>query len=54
MALLSISGIGGYLSSDEIIFRLIKVGKLHIEIVLASNLPLPQCQTETNSRYHKE
>ena len=36
MALLSISGIGGYLPSDEIIFRLIKAGKLYIEIEVAS------------------
>ena len=36
MALLSISGIGGYLPSDEVIFRLIKVGKLYIEIEAAA------------------
>ncbi len=35
MALLSISGIGGYLPSDEVIFRLIKAGKLYIEIEAA-------------------
>ena len=54
MALLSISGIGRYLLSDEINFRSIKAGKLHIEIVLAPKRPLPQCQTDTNSKYHKE
>ena len=36
MALLSISGIGGYLPSDEIILRLIKAGKLYIEIEAAA------------------
>ena len=36
MALLSISGIGGYLPSDEVIFRLIKAGKLYIEIEAAA------------------
>lgn len=54
MALLSISGIRGYLPNDGIVFRLIKAGKLHIEIVLAPKRPLPQCQTDTNSKYHKE
>lgn len=32
----TVSGIGGYLPSDEIIFRLIKAGKLYIEIEVAS------------------
>ena len=32
----TVSGIGGYLLSDEIIFRLIKAGKLYIEIEVAS------------------
>ena len=36
MALLSISGIGGHLPSDEVIFRLIKAGKLYIEIEAAA------------------
>ena len=32
----TVSGIGGYLPSDEVIFRLIKAGKLYIEIEAAA------------------
>lgn len=53
MALLSISGIGGNLPSDEVIFRLIKAGKLYIEIEAADKPPITPMSNQHKFKIQK-